>query len=270
MRARLTLVTRWFSRTRGRQRRHTGGNDPQNDHRAPLDQRLQRMGPDLLRGGLSPRQSRSLADRERAGDRIDVRGVPGAGHPAPEAPARLDVRAGVLRATPLAGLPARCLVGGGAGEGPRGADHRAVARQHHGRPDPGQRQQPLPLCVRLVRAQRIRLPRPRAAARHGVRRCRRQRRLLHAVSPPAASDRRAGWWRPNRVRASAPTCSAISDATASTTCRSCRPPSAPPSGSPTSIWRTACTPATTRSAASPMTTWCAPASSGCRSSRSTR
>ena len=91
MRARLTLPSRWFSRTRqGAGTR--GGTDPQNDHRAPLDQRLQRLGPDLLRGGLSPRQSRPLADRERAGDRLDLRGVPGAGPAAAEAEAGLDVR----------------------------------------------------------------------------------------------------------------------------------------------------------------------------------
>ena len=40
--------------------------------------------------------NRPLADRERTGDRIDLRGVPGAGLAAAEAEAGLDVRAGVL------------------------------------------------------------------------------------------------------------------------------------------------------------------------------
>ena len=58
--------------------------------------------------------------------------------------------------------------------------------KHDRQCDLGQRQQPLPLCLRLVRAQRVRLPRPGAQARHGVLRCRCQRRLLHAFcSPPA-------------------------------------------------------------------------------------
>ena len=143
------------------------------------------MGPDLLRCGLPPRQSRSLADRERSGNRFDLCGVPGARRAPPAAAAGLGVRRGVLRPAALAGLPARRPVGSCPREGPRRADHRALAQRHHGRPHPGQRQQPLPLCLRLVRAQRVRLPRPGAEARHGVRRCRRQRRLLHPVRRPA-------------------------------------------------------------------------------------
>ena len=170
--------------------------------------------------GLSPRQSRPLADRARAGDRLGSmrrfwrRACP-----------RLQPRPGWRFAEEYYDQRRWLACRRGAlweaarENGPRGAAHGAVARRHHGRRDPGQRQQPLPLCLRLVRAQRIRLPRSACCepgmvfvdvgANDGY-------YTLFAARRVGPSGRVRGG-RTELARAGS-TCSAISAATASTTC----------------------------------------------------